>query len=82
MSDDSTRRKMGGIGGAIVETIEKNMRDKLRSHGISTVEVGIVPKLEGPCAEFSGPEEDVKKAKKCLGYVRMKDYLRQGRSYG
>ncbi len=67
MSDESVRIELDGIGGVIIGAMEKHLRDKLRSHGITSVEVKSVVKAGKPTIEFSGPEEDVKKARKYLG---------------
>jgi hypothetical protein len=66
MSDESIELKLDGVGGMIIGAMEQHLRDKLRSHGLSSVSVKAVLKAGKPTIEFSGPEEDVKKARQYL----------------
>lgn len=52
----------------IIEAAEKQVNEKLRNHGIFTVTAkAIGAEGDGVRLEFSGPDEDVKKAKEFFG---------------
>ena len=66
MSDEPVEIKLDGSGGMVIGAMEQHLRDKLKSRGLSSVTVKAVLKAGKPTIEFSGPEEDVKKARKYL----------------
>jgi hypothetical protein len=57
----------------VIKAAEDHFRQTLRSKGISTVEILAVMKDGKPGFELFGPAEDVKKAKKALGYMKCSD---------
>lgn len=50
----------------VIEAAEKQLREKLRARGLSSVKVKTVRTAGKMSFELSGPEEDVKKAKDLL----------------
>ena len=69
MSDETIEIKMGGIGGIIIAEMERVICDGLRARGLSSVTAKAVWKAGKPMIEFSGPEEEVRKAREYVDKV-------------
>ena len=79
MSDETIEIKMGGIGGIIIAEMERVLCDGLRARGLSSVTVKAVWKGGKPTIEFSGPEEDVRKARQYFEKVNKTGRNKTGR---